>query len=156
MNESEYVVAEDRLRQVRFHATSQLGFLFDPNLIHRIGEFIVEKVKQGEAGGGISHNSLVAGADMPAWVAHRNLLGNVLALVAIDSYEREGFFVTALVCVQSDGQMPTPGFCRFLEDVGLLPTGYAREDCIELWDHHWKMVVSHYDRPSRLMSDYSV
>ena len=83
---------------------------------------------------------------MPSWITHRGLLEQLLTLVAVDSYEREKLLMTALVRSRRDEEHPTKEFCAFLEAVGLVSSADAREDCAELWDHHWKLVISRYDR----------
>ena len=141
----ERLVEPEQLRKVRQHATDQLGLLYDAKLVQRIASFIIDQVRRGEVGEGITHASLIRGSHVPSWVAHRGLLGHVLTLVALQSYERDGFFLTALVRSRPDDDLPTPGFRAFLEAVKLVASADAREACVELWDHHWKQAISRYD-----------
>lgn len=145
MKDSERLVESNQLRLVGQHATAQLGLLYDPKLVQRMVSYIITQVRRGEVSDGITHASLIRGSRVPSWVAHRGMLGHVLTLVALESYKRDGVLLTALVRSRADDDLPTPGFCAFLEDVGLVMSADAREECLELWDHHWKLVISLYD-----------
>jgi len=139
------LVESDRLRLLARKATAQLGLLYDPKLVQHMASYIIAQVRRGEVSDGITHASLIRGSRVPSWVAHRGMLGHVLTLLALESYKRDGVFLTALVRSRADDDLPTPGFCAFLEDVGLVMSADAREDCLELWDHHWKLAISRYD-----------
>ena len=145
MVDLERLVESDKLSLVRQHTIAQLGLLYDPKVVQFMASYIIGQVRRGEVGDGITYASLVSGSRVPSWVAHRGLLGHLLTLVSLESYERDGIFLTALVRLRTNDNLPTPGFCAFLEDVGLVGSAAARQDCLELWDHHWKMVVSRYD-----------
>ena len=145
MHQYDRLVESDRLRLLARQATAQLGLLYDPKLVQRMASYIIAQIRRGEVSDGITHASLIRGSRVPSWVAHRGMLGHVLTLVALESYKRDGVFLTALVRSRADDDLPTPGFCAFLEDVGLVMSADAREDCLELWDHHWKLAISRYD-----------
>ena len=144
------VIDPERLMTVRQVARTRLGLLYDDRLVRRLSNLIIKRVREGTVGNGLTKASLVADPTIPTWVSHHDLLGYVLTLVALDSYESNGFFLSALVCPTQDSVMPTTGFCVFLESVGVVTNANAREDCLEAWDRHWKMVISHYDVPSAL------
>ena len=145
MHQYDRLVESDRLRLLARQATAQLGLLYDPKLVQRMASYIIAQIRRGEVSDGITPASLIRGSRVPSWVAHRGMLGHVLTLVALESYKRDGVFLTALVRSRADDDLPTPGFCAFLEDVGLVMSADAREDCLELWDHHWKLAISRYD-----------
>lgn len=140
------IIDTDLLVWVRQRAREKLGLLYDGALPSRIAAHIIAQVRSGAVGGGITHTDLIKGVGLPTWVAHRGLLEHLLTLVSVDSYERERLLMTALVRSRRDEEHPTKEFCGFLEDVGLVSSSDAREDCLELWDHHWKLVISRYDR----------
>ncbi len=134
--------------RVRQRAREQLGLLYDGMLSRRLEAYIVDQIRSGSVGEGITHTELVRGAGLPTWVTHRGLLEQLLTLVSVNTYEREKILITALVRSRKDEEHPTKEFCTFLVDIGLVSSSDAREDCIEMWDHHWKMVISRYDQAS--------
>ena len=153
MVELDDVIDSERLMTVRQAAQTRLGLLYDHRLVRRLSVLIIEQIRNGTIGAGLTKASLVADPTVPSWVSHHELLGRVLTLVALDSYESNGFFLSALVCSAYDSVMPTTGFCVFLENVGVVTSANAREECLEVWDRHWKMAISHYDVPSALAGD---
>ena len=153
MVELDDVIDSVRLMTVRQAAQTRLGLLYDHRLVRRLSVLIIEQIRNGTIGAGLTKASLVADPTVPSWVSHHELLGRVLTLVALDSYESNGFFLSALVCPAYDSVMPTTGFCVFLENVGVVTSANAREECLEVWDRHWKMAISHYDVPSALAGD---
>lgn len=110
--------------------------------------YIVDQIGPGSVGEGITHAELIRGAGLPTWVAHRGLHEQLLTLVSVNTYEREKILITALVRSRRDEEHPTEKFFVFLIDVGLVSSSDARDDCVEMWDHHWKMVISRYDKAS--------
>ena len=140
------IVGTEELMRVRQRAREQLGLLYDGMLSRRVEAYIVDQIRSGSVGEGITHAELIRGAGLPTWVAHRGLLEQLLTLVSVNTYEREKILITALVRSRKDEEHPTKEFCTFLVDIGLVSSSDAREDCIEMWDHHWKMVISRYDR----------
>ena len=140
------IIGRDQLVRLRQRAQEKLGLLYDDTLPSRMAAHIISQVHSGSVGGGITHAELIKGAGLPSWVAHRGLLEHLLALVSVDSYEREGLLLAALVYSRRDEEHPTKEFCVFLNDVGLVSSAGSREDCVELWDHHWKLIISRYDR----------
>ena len=90
----------------------------------------------------MTYADLVRQSGTPSWLAHATLLGYVLTLVSLDSYERDGILLSALTCTKRDLPPPSSGFCGFLENLGLVASRHDREACLETWDHHWKKVVS--------------
>ena len=152
MVDPEHPVEPERIRLVRRDATQKLGVIYDPKMVDKIAGCIVDHVRRGTVGEGITYADLVKRARVPSWVGHRGLLGHVLALVALQSYERDRFFLSALARARVDDVPPTRGFCKFLEDVGSVVSRTARDDCLELWDHHWKMAITHYDSVARRTS----
>ncbi len=146
MEDFDRIIDADRLIRVRQHAREKLGLLYDGTLPSLIEAHIIAQIRSGAVRGGITHTDLIKGAGLPSWITHRGLLEQLLTLVAVDSYERERLLMTALVRSRRDEEHPTKEFCAFLEAVGLVSSADAREDCVELWDHHWKSVISRYDR----------
>ncbi|MFP6572151.1 MAG: hypothetical protein VB674_06015 [Vicinamibacterales bacterium] len=146
MTNLDQIVGTEQLIRVRQRAREQLGLLYDGMLSRRMEAYIVDQIRSGSVGEGITHAELVRGAGLPTWVAHRGLLEQLLTLVSVNTYEREKILITALVRSRKDEEHPTKEFCTFLVDIGLVSSSDAREDCIEMWDHHWKMVISRYDR----------
>lgn len=142
------VIDPERLMSVRQAAQTRLGLLYDHRLVRRLSRLIIKHIRDGSIGAGLTKASLVADPTVPSWVSHHELLGYVLTLVALDSYESTGFFLSALVCPAYDSVMPTTGFRVFLENVGVVTSANAREECLEVWDRHWKMTISYYDVPS--------
>ena len=146
MPDFDQIIGRDQLVRVRQRAQEKLGLLYDDTLPSRMAAHIISQVHSGSVGGGITHAELIKGAGLPSWVAHRGLLEHLLALVSVDSYEREGLLLAALVHSRRDEEHPTKEFCVFLNDVGLVSSAGSSEDCAELWDHHWKLIISRYDR----------
>ena len=146
VTELDQIVGTEQLTCLRQRAREQLGLLYDGMLSRRMEAYIVDQIRSGSVGEGITHAELVLGAGLPTWVAHRGLLEQLLTLVSVNTYEREKILITALVRSRKDEEHPTKEFCTFLVDIGLVSSSDAREDCIEMWDHHWKMVISRYDR----------
>ncbi len=57
---------------------------------------------------------------MPEWGdLHRNILGDLLGRVSLDSYQRGQFLASALVTAKGT-QEPGEGFWNFVEELGLL------------------------------------
>ena len=146
MTNLDQIVGTEQLTCLRQRAREQLGLLYDGTLPSRMEAYIVDQIRSGSVGEGITHAELIRGAGLPTWVAHRGLLEQLLTLVSVNTYEREKILITALVRSRKDEEHPTKEFCTFLVDIGLVSSSDAREDCIEMWDHHWKMVISRYDR----------
>ena len=142
------LIDAERLMTVRQTARTRLGLLYDERRVHRLSELIIKQVREGTVGDGLTRASLVVDPTIPSWVSHHELFGQLLTLVALDSYESNGFFLSALVCPAKHSVMPSDEFCAFLESVGVVTSADAREQCLEAWDRHWKMVISHYDVPS--------
>ena len=146
MTNLDQIVGMEQLMRVRQRAREQLGLLYDGMLSRRMEAYIVDQIRSGSVGEGITHAELIRGAGLPTWVAHRGLLEQLLTLVSVNTYEREKILITALVRARKDEEHPTKEFCTFLVEIGLVSSSDAREDCIEMWDHHWKMVISRYDK----------
>ena len=118
MPDFDQIIGRDQLVRVRQQAQEKLGLLYDDTLPSRMAAHIISQVHSGSVGGGITHAELIKGAGLPSWVAHRGLLEHLLALVSVDSYEREGLLLAALVYSRRDEEHPTKEFCVFLNDVG--------------------------------------
>ena len=146
MTDLDQIVGTEQLMRVRQRAREQLGLLYDGMLSRRMEAYIVDQIRSGSVGEGITHAELIRGAGLPTWVAHRGLLEQLLTLVSVNTYERKKILITALVRSRKDEEQPTKEFCTFLLEIGLVSSSDAREDCIEMWDHHWKMVISRYDK----------
>ena len=153
MVELDDVIEPGRLMIVRQAARTRLGLLYDGRLVRRLSNLIIKHVRDGTVGNGLTKQALVVDPTIPSWLSHHELFGHVLTLVALDSYESNGFFLSALLCPTQDSMMPTTGFCVFLENVGVVTSANAQEECLEVWDHHWKMVISHYDVPLERSGD---
>jgi len=50
--------------------------------------------------------------------------------------------ISALTRATKDRPTPTEEFCVFLEELGLVTSRRSREECLEMWDYHWKKTVS--------------
>ncbi len=135
-------VRPDRIEEARRNATEQLGVFYDREVVTNIGECIVDHVREGRVGKGITYADLVEQAGVPSWVAHATLLGHVLTLVSLASYERDRVLLSALTCAKRSQPPPSSGFCSFLEVLGLVTSQHQREECLEAWDYHWKKAVS--------------
>ena len=148
MTNLDQIVGTEQLIRVCQRARAQLGLLYDGTLPRRMKAYIVDQLRSGSVGEGITHAELIRGAGLPNWVAHRGLHEQLLTLVSVNTYEREKILITALVRSRRDEEHPTKKFFVFLIDVGLVSSSDARDDCVEMWDHHWKMVISRYDKAS--------
>ena len=85
-----------RVDTVRHDATAALGVFFDPRIVDRVSECIVAKVVDGVVGDGIVYRDLVRDSGVPSWATHRGLLGPILSLVSLGSYERDAVLLSAL------------------------------------------------------------
>ncbi len=135
-------VRMDRIEVMRRDAIEHLSVFYEPRVITSIGACIVKYVREGRVGEGITYADLVRQAGTPSWLAHATLLGYVLTLVSLESYERDGILLSALTCTKRDLPAPSSGFCGFLENLGLVTSRHQREECLETWDYHWKKAVS--------------
>ena len=132
----------ERVDTLRREATNALGVFFDPHVVDRIADCIVAKVEQGVVEDGIPYRELVGDSGAPSWVAHHGLLGSVLVLVSLRSYERDGVLLSAITRATRDRPPPTEEFCAFLEALGLVSSRRHREECLEMWDYHWKKTIT--------------
>ena len=139
----------ERVDTVRQDATATLGVFFDPRIVDRVSDCIVTKVIDGVVGDGIVYRDLVRDSGVPSWATHTGLLGPILALVSLGSYKRDGVLLSALTRATRDRVPPTDEFCLMLERLGLVSSRASREECLEMWDHHWKKVISHVESRSR-------
>ncbi len=146
MTDPDAAIPVPLLNEVRRASVSELGFVYDPLVVTRMQEVIVARIRRGDVGEGITYAQLVRDARAPSWVAHRGLLGHILALVSVKSYEDDGVLLGALVRVREADTPPTADFCQLLKQLGVVRSRHHREDCLELWDHHWKLAVSQLDR----------
>lgn len=146
MPDPEAAIDVQRLRDLRRRSMAELGVIYDPAIVARIRDAIVARIQRGLVGEGITHAQLVREARMPSWVSHRGMLAHVLALVSIESYENSGVLLAALIRTRDSEPLPAPGFCRLLEQLGLVRSPDDVDACLELWDHHWKMAVTRLDR----------
>ena len=145
MVDLEVQIDPNRLNAIRRSSAGQLGVFFDPSIVSRISQCIVDKVQAGLVNEGILYRDLVKDSGVPSWFAHSGLLGPVLALVSVQSYEESGILLSALTQPQIEQQLPSLGFCRFLEELGLVRSFDDRDACIEIWDLQWKHVISHLE-----------
>ena len=67
----------------------KLGVLFDERLVRRAKDCIVEKVEQGVVEDGLVYRDLARDSGLPSWTGHYEVLGVVLALVSLRSYDEE-------------------------------------------------------------------
>ena len=132
----------DRLDILRRDAITTLGLFFDAQVVERMSDCIVDKVQQGSVEEGIPYRDLVGDSGTPSWMAHQGLLASVLTLVSVRSYEQDGVLLSALTRATKDRPPPTEDFCGLLEEMGLVSSRRHREECLEMWDHHWKQAVS--------------
>jgi hypothetical protein len=63
-------------------------------------------------------------------------------LVELRSSERDRVLLSALTRATKDQPPPTEEFCAFLEALGLVSFRRHREECLEMWDYHWKNTIS--------------
>ena len=146
-------IGQDRVDAVRRDAINTLGVFFDAQVVGRITDCIVDKVEQGTVGEGIPYRDLVSESGAPSWAAHPGLLRSVLALVSLRSYERDEVLLSVLTRSTKDRPPPTDEFCDFLEELGLVGSSHRREECLEMWDYHWKKAISSLE--SRLLNTES-
>jgi len=57
--------------------------------------------------------------------------------------------LSALTRATRDRVPPTDEFCLMLEQLGLVSSRASREECLEMWDHHWKKVISQVESHNR-------
>ena len=131
-----------RRETLRRGAITTLGLFFDAQVVDRMTRCIVDKVQQGVVDEGIPYRDLVGESGTASWMAHRGLLASVLALVSLRSYEQDEVLLSALTRATKDRPPPTEDFCGLLEGMGLVSSSRHREECLEMWDHHWKKAVS--------------
>ena len=132
----------ERVDTLRREATAALGVFFDPHMVDRIANCIVDKVERGVVDDGVPYRTLVGDSGVPSWVAHHGLIGALLVLVSLQSYERDGVLLGAVTRASIDRPPPTEEFCAFLEQLGLVSSRRGREECLEMWDYHWKKTIS--------------
>ena len=135
----------ERVEALRQHVMEALGVFFDLWVVERVCECIVAKVRDGVVGEGILYRDLIRDAGVPSWAAHTGLLGPVLALVSLRSYEDDAVLLGVLTRATNEQLPPTEEFCQVLEQLGLVTSRRRREECLEMWDHHWKRAISHFD-----------
>ena len=119
-----------------------LGVFFDPRVVRRVKECIVDKVKQGVVEDGLVYRDLVRDAGVPSWIGHQEVLGAVLALVSLQSYEEDYILLSSLTRQTTNQLPPTKEFCELLENLGLVRSREAQAECLEAWDYHWKKAIS--------------
>ena len=142
MFDPEAPIDPERVDTLRREATNTLGVFFDPQVVSRIARCIVAKVEQGVVEDGVPYRELVSDSGGPSWVAHHGLLGAVLVLVSLQSYEQNGVLLSALTRFTKDRPPPTEDFCALLEALGLVSSHRCREECLEIWDYHWKKTIT--------------
>ena len=145
MLEINEVIDQDKIKKIRFESISKLGVIYHPRIIEKISTCIIEKILRGSVGEGIAYSQLANDAEMPSWVTHQGLFGHVLALVSLQSYETDQLLLSVFVKRVSGAQDPSKGFCAFLQELGLVGSKSNREECLELWDYHWKKAVTYYE-----------
>ena len=145
MIDPEDAIDPRRVAALRRDAIEKLGVIYDPQVVEKIADCIAEKVRRGTVGEGVTYAELVTGSGVPSWVGHRGLLGHVLALVSLQSYDDHQVLLSALTRTRQDVPLPTSGFCGFLEELGLVASRDHRDECLEMWDYHWKKAISHYE-----------
>ena len=87
MIDPEDAIDPRRVAALRRDAIEKLGVIYDPQVVEKIADCIAEKVRRGTVGEGVTYAELVTGSGVPSWVGHRGLLGHVLALVSLQSYD---------------------------------------------------------------------
>ncbi len=132
-------------RDLQRTSIDTLGMIYDPTVVKRMLDCTVSRIRSGTVGDGITYAELVRDAGVPTWVRHPGLIGHLLALVSLQSYAEHGVLVSALVRARDDDVLPTQGFCGFLEELGLVRSRFDRDECLDLWDHHWKRAVTRLD-----------
>lgn len=79
----------------------------------------------------------------------RDLLGDFLGFLSQESYERHGFFVSALAVSKSDGA-PSEGLWSLMKRIGLVASGRGAR-ALEFWSgqvraaHEWYTANPHRD-----------
>ena len=126
-----------------------LGVFFDPRVVRRVKECIVDKVKQGVVEDGLVYRDLVRDAGVPSWMGHQEVLGAVLALVSLQSYEEDYILLSSLTRQTTNQLPPTKEFCELLENLGLVRSREAQAECLEAWDYHWKTAISQVELRAR-------
>ena len=126
-----------------------LGVFFDPRVVRRVKECIVDKVKQGVVEDGLVYRDLVRDAGVPSWIGHQEVLGAVLALVSLQSYEEDYILLSSLTRQTTNQLPPTKEFCELLENLGLVRSREAQAECLEAWDYHWKKAISQVELRAR-------
>ena len=126
-----------------------LGVFFDPRVVRRVKECIVNKVKQGVVEDGLVYRDLVRDAGVPSWIGHQEVLGAVLALVSLQSYEEDYILLSSLPRQTTNQLPPTKEFCELLENLGLVRSREAQAECLEAWDYHWKKAISQVELRAR-------
>ena len=145
MIDPEDAIDPQRVTTLRRNSMDKLGVIYEPRVVEKIADFIMEKVLLGIVGEGLTYSDLVNGSGVPSWVGHRGFLGHVLALVSLESYENDRVFLSALTRATLAVPPPTNGFCGFLEELGLVTSRENLDECLEMWDCHWKQAVTHYE-----------
>ena len=130
------------VESLRQSCVDRLGVLFDERLVSRVKDCIVEKVEQGVVEDGLVYRDLVSDSGLPSWTGHHEVLGVVLALVSLRSYQEESILLSALTRRTKNHQSPTEEFCGLLENLGLVSSREAKPECLEVWDYQWKKVIS--------------
>ena len=126
-----------------------LGVFFDPRVVRRVKECIVDKVKQGVVEDGLVYRDLVRDAGVPSWIGHQEVLGAVLALVSLQRYEEDYILLSSLTRQTTNQLPPTKEFCELLENLGLVRAREAQAECLEAWDYHWKKAISQVELRAR-------
>ena len=126
-----------------------LGVFFDPRVVRRVKECIVDKVKQGVVEDGLVYRDLVRDAGVPSWIGHQEVLGAVLALVSLQSYEEDYILLSSLTRQTTNQLPPTKDFCELLENLGLVRSREVQAECLEVWDYHWKKAISQVELRAR-------
>jgi len=148
MLEPDEIIDQNRIENIRLESINKFGVIYHSRVINKISTCIVEKILKGSVGEGITYPQLVNDAAMPSWIAYQGLFGHVLALVSLQSYEADKLLLSVFANRTADVQPPSEGFCTFLQELGLVVSTSNREECLELWDYHWKKAVTHYESMS--------
>lgn len=138
-------VASDRLDTLQREAVETLGVFFDPRVVDRIATCLIDKIRDGTVEDGIPYRELVRDSGAPSWVAHPGLFASVLALVSLKSWYQDEVLLSSLTRATKNAPPPTDDFCALLETLGLVASRQHREECLEMWDYHWKKVISRLD-----------
>jgi hypothetical protein len=126
-----------------------LGVFFDARVVRRVRDCIVDKVKQGVVEDGLVYRDLVGDSGVPSWIGHQGVLGAVLALVSLQSYEEDYILLSSLTRETTNQLPPTKEFCELLENLGLVRSREAQAECLEAWDYHWKKAISQVELHAR-------